>query len=59
MKVVEYEYEPENKLGVYSLIQKCNKHIIKKQLITKVKIIYSIRDTVFHRTYSSSSYSSS
>ena len=59
MKIVEYEYEPENKLGVHSLIQKCNKHIIKKQLITKVKFIYSIRNTVFHRTYSSSSYSSS
>lgn len=59
MKVVEYEYEPENKLGVHSLIQKCNKHVIKKQLINKVKFIYSIRSTVFNRIYSSSSYSSS
>lgn len=59
MKTVEYEYEHDNRLGVDSLIQKCNKHLIKKQLITKVKFIYSIRSTVFNRIYSSSSYSSS
>ena len=59
MKAVEYEYVLENKLGVDSLIQKCNKHVIKKQLITKVKFIYSIKSTIFNRIYSSSSYSSS
>lgn len=61
MKAVEYEteYMNENKLGVDLLIQKYNKHIIKKHLITKVQFIYSIRSTVFNRTYSSSSYSSS